>query len=437
MGRILWRALRKNHAAGNCAAAGLSHMWSLFSGGGDDARLKAIEARAKLLEHKISSTWQRVGASDGRLKSVEHDVSAVGPRFAADATRLKTLEAAVAALQSTIEKMQAAKEVESILHSRSPAPPPQPLPPSPPPLLRPTEGVLISPKKEEETLQRGTWREAFNRTFLPSSVTEHAAKLVKQFGASPPLEDLYQFGVFTGGSLRTMRRDWTIHKLPVRRVWAFDSFVGLQRGTTDEHSTWTAGAYSAADQLQASTFSEVKTKILDHVVSDNTPAKEGGGRIDEVTATAFASRIRFIRGYYNESLTPTLAGAHGMRPAAYVDIDVDQYFAAAQALEWLFAHKLVRNGTLIGYDDWAATSPQWESGESRAHKEVAMRYGVDFELVYTRCGSAHGAAQLNAPCRKIPLDRCAKKYAPAEPKFNTIFRVRQVRGLGSSEWTLC
>ena len=95
---------------------------------------------------------------------------------------------------------------------------------------------------------------------------------------------------------------------------------------------------------------------------------------------------------------------------------------------------------MIGYDDWSATSPQWETGESRAHKEVALKYGVDFQLLFSRC-RAHGETGTKnnpkGPCMKIPQDRCAKKYAPHDPKFNTIFRVNAVRGEGAGEWNLC
>ena len=171
------------------------------------------------------------------------------------------------------------------------------------------EGRALS----EDHLQLRGWREGLNRTFLASSVATHAAPLVKSHGGWTPAgssgqlpEDIYQFGVFTGGSLRTMRRDWSRLKLPVRKVWAFDSFIGLQKTTLDEHSTWTTGAYSAADAIGASSYTDLKRKILEHVADGS----------DSVKSDDFASRIRFIRGFFNDSLTPTLKASHGMRPAA-------------------------------------------------------------------------------------------------------------------------
>ena len=44
----------------------------------------------------------------------------------------------------------------------------------------------------------------------------------------------------------------------------------------------------------------------------------------------FRDNTHVIPGFFNESLTPGLAVARGMRPALYVDIDVDLYSQAPQ-----------------------------------------------------------------------------------------------------------
>ena len=48
----------------------------------------------------------------------------------------------------------------------------------------------------------------------------------------------------------------------------------------------------------------------------------------------------------------------------------------------MFAHKLIRAGTLIGYDDWGDTD-LWTAGESRAHKEILAKYDVQTAQLFS------------------------------------------------------
>ena len=82
-------------------------------------------------------------------------------------------------------------------------------------------------------------------------------------------------------------------------------------------------------------------------------------------------RVRFVKGFYNDSLTAQLA--RRVRPALFVDIDCDLYVSATQALTWLLDHGVVTRGTLIRYDDLGAGG---RGGEERAHKEAVARYGL-------------------------------------------------------------
>ena len=117
------------------------------------------------------------------------------------------------------------------------------------------------------------------------------------------------------------------------------------------HCVWYAGIHS---------FKKLKEQIQ-HYINDR--------------------RSHFIKGFFNESLTPTLAARRGMKPALYVDIDADLYSSSLQALEWLFRMGLIVPGTIIGYDDWTFGGPQ---GEQRAHREVLQRFGVQVNDVRCR-----------------------------------------------------
>jgi hypothetical protein len=87
-------------------------------------------------------------------------------------------------------------------------------------------------------------------------------------------------------------------------------------------------------------------------------------------------------GWFCDTLDARLVTTGRFKPAAYVDVDADLYRSTRDALEFMFAHRLIRPGTLIGYDDWGDTT-LWTAGESRAHLEVTRRYGVQATALFS------------------------------------------------------
>ena len=192
-----------------------------------------------------------------------------------------------------------------------------------------------------------------------------AFKNTKHFGwnASPafvrranelatPYLDLYQFGVYTGGSMMQMG----VKIKSYRRMWGFDSFQGLPKEAENlriEGKHWLPGGFSSKGALQVKTPKEAM-----HIVTSklNNP------------------NVTLIPGFFNDSL-PTI-DLSSCRPALVVDIDSDLYISAKQALTWLFKNKLARIGTLIRYDDWNRGDRSW--GEPKAHYEVSKEFGVNF-----------------------------------------------------------
>ena len=73
-----------------------------------------------------------------------------------------------------------------------------------------------------------------------------------------------------------------------------------------------------------------------------------------------------VAGFYDRSLTAELATTRGMRPALYVDIDCDLYSSTVIVLTWLFENRLIRKGTILGYDDIRAGGG-YGAGEGLAH----------------------------------------------------------------------
>lgn len=168
--------------------------------------------------------------------------------------------------------------------------------------------------------------------------------------------DIYQFGVFGGKSVKQMLFAANCSKTPVHTFWGFDSFQGLP---DEDKSNFTGGVdkkYGAGKYSSSAALKLTGKALFD--------------RIERYIG--FDQRVRWVKGFYNESLTRDLARQRGMRPASYVDIDADLYTSSAQALEWLVASGLIVAGTVIGYDDWSF-SDQANGGEKRAHEEIIAR----------------------------------------------------------------
>ena len=174
----------------------------------------------------------------------------------------------------------------------------------------------------------------------------NAFKNVKRFGwgassqlvqraneLSAPDLDIYQFGVYTGGTMMQIHQRIKSY----RRMWGFDSFEGLPEETTGlriEGKHWRPGGFSSKGALNVKTPEEA---------------------IRRVTTKLGNPSATLVRGFFNESL-PKM-DLSSCRPALLVDVDSDLYVSAKQALMWLFKHKIARVGTLIRYDDWNRGDP--------------------------------------------------------------------------------
>ena len=191
--------------------------------------------------------------------------------------------------------------------------------------------------------------------------------------------DLYEFGVYTGRSMRGVTQFLAKRNVSFRRLWGFDSFEGLpledlrepSRYTRLTQTQWSRGAFNAADVLHAHTFTELTAK-LDAYIADK--------------------RVRWVRGFFNDSLTSELAKQKNMQPALFVDVDCDLYTSAHEALDWMFQNRLIAPGAIVGYDDWKVGG---DSGEKRAHQEVAARYNATFHTVPSSLAS-QPCFELNA-----------------------------------------
>ena len=191
--------------------------------------------------------------------------------------------------------------------------------------------------------------------------------------------DVYQFGVARGRSLGQLIDIFDLHSEgePTTQVWGFDTFTGMPEEKPGEPTIaiWSKGHFSP-----------------------------GGPDANTSIARAVGGRVGWVIGDYEQTLVPSLRKERGMKRARYVDIDCDLYRSSHRALQWMFASGLVGVGTVIGYDDFwdlscskrgannASERHPFQSGEGKAHAEVAKRFGVYFRCVCGPCQSMSSKA---------------------------------------------
>ena len=244
--------------------------------------------------------------------------------------------------------------------------------------------------EDEAQLRQGTWVTdrkgygigagrgmAFRRTFMPMD-GEHSRNrrralqvLMAQLGDKSDCtsRDIYTFGVYTGASIKFWLDRLETLKVLHGPSWGFDSFEGLPEeaeGVELEGNEWKPGGFSAADQFGVYTFGEVRRKIEEHLGPEH------------------AAQCRWVKGFFSESLTPTLRRERQMQPALLIDVDVDLYISAVQCLDWCFEQGIIVPGTIVYYDDVEVVKAD-KGGELRAHAEMTDKYQVTWRHVHDSC----------------------------------------------------
>lgn len=210
-----------------------------------------------------------------------------------------------------------------------------------------------------------------------------------------PIEGLggiYEFGVFSGHSLQEIVNIYNRKKVPYSAVLGFDSFDGIPLETAEPifNPAW--------DRRENHYFNAFNAQDYYKISGPENVAKYIHNSMEDILHSC---HLAMITGYYCDTLTSDLAtrikntyhiGENNYK-ASYVDIDVDIYTSAIEALEWMFSNKLLDVGTLVGYDDWGGT-PGYKTmadGESRAHREITEKYGVTWEQVASNDDHVEGS----------------------------------------------
>ena len=180
--------------------------------------------------------------------------------------------------------------------------------------------------------------------------------------------DIYEFGVFRGDSMVELSALFNKHKIHVNKFHGFDVFSGMPKETAEPifQKSWDPDILP--DEFNVMSYdetlktpeecAEVVREKAQHVLDmGNNPTK-----------------VNVVAGLVEE----TLSKQEDLKPAFYVDFDLDIYSPTKYAFNYLMENKLIVPGTIIGYDDWGGT-PEFDNfkyGESRAHKEIIDEWGI-------------------------------------------------------------
>lgn len=170
--------------------------------------------------------------------------------------------------------------------------------------------------------------------------------------------DYYEFGLFKGYSFWHAQKTARARGAQRMRFFGFDSFAGLPDvfgPDRTERGDFYRGQYACSY--------EAVREALDDAGVD-------------------WERTTLIPGYFNESLTSDLREEHDMRGVAVALIDCDLYASTADVLR--FIDPLVRDRSILIFDDWNCFDGDDDKGQRRAFREfLARRSDLTAEPIFT------------------------------------------------------
>ena len=196
------------------------------------------------------------------------------------------------------------------------------------------------------------------------------------------LTAFYQFGVYTGKSIIVALDAIKSTGKEIDIAYGFDSFEGLPKRTNQERDEviqkhgeylWKAGDYSSDDLYNVKDSREFLQAVYDQ---------------------HFHTKVKLIRGWYEDTLNQEAVKKYNLKKAAYIDVDVDTYASCVEVLDFIFSEGIAVRGTIIGFDDWGGT-PNWEEmgeGVSKAFAEAINKYSLNVDVI-CRVGNAYPQVQ--------------------------------------------
>jgi hypothetical protein len=166
--------------------------------------------------------------------------------------------------------------------------------------------------------------------------------------------DVLEFGTFTGNS--------TVHlasRMPHKKVYTIDHFLGLEQTTKAPIGDWYEGAFAigrpeyAHEAHVPQTVEALKAKL------------------------AAYSNIQLIESDVHKLEHPD---TYGIGEVGLVNVDVDIYEPTVSALEFLTKCKWDR--IFIRFDDWHGDEPEYYEHERLAFAEWIVKYQYNYQITH-------------------------------------------------------
>ena len=181
---------------------------------------------------------------------------------------------------------------------------------------------------------------------------ERLFSAIARFGhINRPMQGFYfEFGCHEANTMRMAYKHFR-HLFDLEYV-AFDSFEGLPEiKDIDKQAIWAKGKLKTTEQ-------EFR-RIVTH-------------------AGMPSGKLRTVKGFFDESLTPALQAQLLPQKAAVIYVDCDLYQSTIPVLE--FCVPFLQRGTVIVFDDWNCFHGDPDRGERRAFREFRERHPhLEFE----------------------------------------------------------
>lgn len=148
-----------------------------------------------------------------------------------------------------------------------------------------------------------------------------------------------EFGVYYGTSLALMFEVLQEHGLDQVQLFGFDSFEGLPEGANEE------------EPFQPGQFSANYRFAREYLTTQDVDWE----------------RVTLEKGWFSDTLNDRFIQNHGIKKASLIMVDCDIYSSAKEALD--FSAPLIRDETIIFFDDWHAGPAGENIVERRAFRE--------------------------------------------------------------------
>jgi len=136
--------------------------------------------------------------------------------------------------------------------------------------------------------------------------------------------DYLEFGVFNGSSLSSMYLTAKKLNLKSMRVFGFDAFQGLPKGSEKEdEGVWEKGFYACSFDKMKECLERKKINVKD---------------------------IVWVRGWYKDTLNDKTIKKHKLKKIGIVFIDCDTYSSSKAVLNFL--GPLITEEAILCFDDW-------------------------------------------------------------------------------------